>query len=71
MKAKKRKPSPYDWVCPDCGSDQVQDQMWVLLNTDEILNSCDSYRWCSNCDNEGDDGEKKYLTQRKDYEASV
>lgn len=45
------------WICPVCGSDEVQEQSWINPNTKEILDSCDRYDWCDYCFSEGRDGE--------------
>lgn len=49
------------WRCCYCGSDHVQCQMWVDANTGEVLDATERYSWCNQCDDEGRDGEQKYL----------
>lgn len=44
------KPKDMDdmWVCDYCGSEEVQESVWVNMNTDKIVGSSD-YHWCDNC----------------------
>jgi hypothetical protein len=49
------------YLCPECGSDDVQCQMWVNPNTRKILEDTDRYRWCIACEERTGDGELKYL----------
>ena len=37
------------WACPECGCTDVQDQVWIDVNTDEPHDSCDRYMWCPQC----------------------
>lgn len=71
---KPRAPLPTDWVCPNCGSDRIQFQMWVANITDEILDDTGNYAWCDACA-EGDaicpgggDGEFKHPVQRHEFD---
>lgn len=44
-------PAKLVWVCPDCGSQDVQQMMWVALNTDEIDDDgSSSDYWCPACE---------------------
>lgn len=36
-------------ACPECGCTDVQDQVWLELNTEEPMDSCESYMWCPQC----------------------
>ena len=47
------KPKDMDniWVCDYCGSEEVQESVWVNMNTDKIVGSSDYY-WCENCEEE-------------------
>jgi len=63
-------PQVWLWTCPTCGSPDIQDQCWVRVNADRILDSCESYRWCSECDEDAwglredpyvGSGETKYM----------
>lgn len=42
------------WVCPDCGSDNVQTKMWVNVNTNKVdgqtMEDYDEY-YCEDCKN--------------------
>jgi hypothetical protein len=66
---KPREPDPADWVCPNCGSDRIQFQMWVRNITDEVLDDTGNYAWCDACADDHDDGEFKHPEQRKDFKA--
>ncbi len=39
------------WVCPGCGSDEVEGLAWVRLNDEQITSydECSSY-WCPKCE---------------------
>lgn len=40
------------WVCEDCGSDDVEEKMWVNSNTQEVTGHCsddDEEAYCNNC----------------------
>ena len=52
-------------ACPTCKSVRVLDQAWVDPNTDEVSDTCDRYRWFNACEEDGNDGEHKYLEQMK------
>jgi len=41
--------SGFDFVCPECGSDEVQQSMWVNWNTQEIMDTTGHDDWCDNC----------------------
>ena len=45
-------PSPMDWVCPECGSDEIQAPAWVDLHTglDTGDEGPTSDYWCCNCE---------------------
>lgn len=49
------------WHCPDCLSIDVQEQVWKQVNSNMIVDSCHSYHWCSECEVDHSDGEKKGL----------
>lgn len=57
-------PSPEDWVCSECGSDELHAPAWVDLRTD--LNTGDegptSYYYCVQCEDS-----ISRIVQRKDY----
>lgn len=36
-------------ACPECGCTDVQDQVWLEINTEEPMDSCESYMWCPQC----------------------
>lgn len=55
---------PIVWTCPTCASCRVQSQMWVRENTNKILDDTGRYHWCDACEEDGNDGEQKYLTER-------
>tara|TARA_R110000772_G_scaffold62137_5_gene139682 strand:- start:14536 stop:14763 length:228 start_codon:yes stop_codon:yes gene_type:complete len=39
------------WVCQDCGSEDVEEKMWVNANTQDITGSCndDENSYCNDC----------------------
>lgn len=38
------------WVCTQCGSDKIEQQAWVRINTGEITEMPeDDYAWCADC----------------------
>jgi len=38
------------WYCRTCGSNDVEGQQWVNLNTDEIGETVDDEKyWCNDC----------------------
>lgn len=39
------------WVCSDCGSLDIEEKMWVIVNTGEITDSVDEGLncYCNNC----------------------
>jgi hypothetical protein len=41
------------WVCDYCGSEEVEEQVWVYMNTRQIVETTgnDNF-WCSNCEDE-------------------
>ena len=44
--------SEFDWVCPDCGSDEVEMTAWVHVNSNEICEGegpGEQY-WCPRCE---------------------
>ena len=57
--------SPYDWVCTECGSDQVQAQVWTDCNTYEVMGETGGYYWCSACENE-----RKRICRRSEFNAN-
>ena len=42
----------FEYRCQICMSRNVQCQNWIDPNAWEILDSCDSYDWCDDCNNE-------------------
>lgn len=49
------------YACPHCQSLLVQDQMWVQINTHEIFDTSDSYRYCPACEEAGYEATCKYV----------
>lgn len=48
------------YLCPDCGSPEIQGTAWVTLSTDELLGNdppTDDY-WCPQCEDKTHDGDK-------------
>lgn len=48
-----KKESKMEWVCTNCGSNEVQQKMWVYLNTNKPDNNSefsdsDDF-WCEGC----------------------
>lgn len=41
---------PHIWVCPDCGTPNVQVAKWVDPNTDEPIDDHGEEPWCPNCE---------------------
>jgi hypothetical protein len=41
------------WVCDYCGTEEVDEQAWVNMNTLEVTKTveCATY-WCNNCNDE-------------------
>lgn len=39
------------WVCEDCGSDDVEEKVWMNSNTEVITGSCkdDENNYCNDC----------------------
>ncbi len=57
--------SEFDWVCPECGSDECEMTAWVHVNSNEI---CDGegpgeQYWCPRCEDH-----PRRLVQRRDFE---
>lgn len=50
-----------EFVCPHCGSPNIQMQVWQMVNTGEVVDDCGGYHWCNDCELEEGDGEFKYL----------
>jgi hypothetical protein len=53
----------FDWVCPECGSDECEMTAWVHVNSNEI---CDGEGpgeryWCPTCEDH-----PRRLVERKD-----
>ena len=42
--------------CPECDSHEVQQRMWVMINTQEICDEGGGHMWCRTCEDEGRDG---------------
>ena len=41
------------WVCDYCGSEEVEEQVWVNMNTLEVTEGVEgTIYWCSTCDDE-------------------
>lgn len=57
-------PKPEDWVCPECGSDEVQYRTWVAIKTGEPDNDQNDY-YCPYCGLEFGK-----LERRKDFKPS-
>lgn len=64
-------PSPQDWVCPECSSDQVQAQHWIDCNTEEVFDEAGGYYWCQQCEDNDNGGELNHLCQRYEYTPEV
>jgi hypothetical protein len=58
-----KRPPKTLWACAECGCTDVRVQCWVDANTDAVLDSCDSYHWCPQCEENGDGGEQHSLVQ--------
>jgi len=43
-------PGPNDWVCPECGCDRIEDQAWVMTNTNQVVDSASDEMWCPQCE---------------------
>lgn len=59
------------FACPVCKSTNVLAQMWVRPNTNEILHDTNRYRWCDNCEANGDAGGQRrliYIRRRETLE---
>ena len=63
-----------NWICKDCGSDDVQQEAWVNVNTSEITTFPEHNKaWCCECADHvriGIDNEV-YEEQKIDYLQSV
>ena len=48
-----KKDMDYMWVCDYCGSEEVEEKVWVNMNTQEIIDttSIDDY-YCDTCQDE-------------------
>lgn len=48
--------SPTIWVCPECGSEDVQESAWLEVNTGKVISAgLDGPRdrfWCEGCESE-------------------
>ena len=56
--------SEFDWVCPECGSDDCEMTAWVHVNSNEV---CDGEGpgeryWCPRCENH-----PRRLIERKNF----
>lgn len=56
--------SDFDWVCPECGSDDCEMSAWVRVNSNEV---CDGegpgeQYWCPRCEDH-----PRRLVQRRDF----
>jgi len=56
--------SEFDWVCPECGSDECEMTAWVHVNSNEV---CDGegpgeQYWCPQCEDH-----PRRLVQRKHF----
>ena len=59
-------PRPEDWVCPECGNDQLQHLDWVMTNTGEVIGDNENTEyWCPNCEDH-----YERVESRRDFEAS-
>lgn len=47
------------WVCPNCGSPNIEEQHWVTVNTRKLTTPIDSEYWCPDCEQH-----TKKLTQK-------
>jgi hypothetical protein len=46
--------------CPVCRSHRLQFQVWVRINSREMLDDTERYCWCDACDEDGNSGEIEY-----------
>lgn len=54
-----------DWVCETCGSDQLEEKVWVSVNTKEYISDCDDEgAYCQNCEDYVD------MVTRKEWKAN-
>lgn len=51
------------WACPVCKSHRVQAQMWVRVNTEEVIDDTERYYWCDACEEDRGDGETDHLIE--------
>ena len=59
-----------NWICTDCGSDEVQQQAWVNVNTSEVDQLPeDNNAWCCECSDHVkiDIDNEKYEQQKIEY----
>ena len=60
-------PVPDLIVCAECGSSDVEELMWVKINTNIIVETADSMeRWCCNCMNKVDVTTQSEYNERKE-----
>lgn len=58
-KEKKKNPDPDKtkslWLCPNCGSDNVEIKVWINANTNELGVNCgDDKGYCNDCEEHGE-----------------
>ena len=49
------------YVCPECGSPDIQIQVWAEANGEKLCDAAGGYNWCPQCEELCGDGEVKYL----------
>jgi hypothetical protein len=37
------------WVCDYCGSEEVQTRAWIIINTEQVMDTLDDIYWCDGC----------------------
>ena len=63
----RREPSPDDYVCSECGSDDIDHAMWVGVNTNEVGGVFGTWcegdsNFCNGCD------QHTYFIERREYD---
>jgi len=57
--------------CENCGSANVQTKVWVMANTDEIVDQVEPTEfWCNDCTGPTDCGETKDIYEVRGYMTS-
>ena len=52
MKTAQSKDMDDMWVCDYCGSEEVQTKAWIIINTEEVMDTLDDIYWCDGCKDE-------------------